>query len=163
MGNYNGRLLLIQCKDVSKTISVGEVKEFVASVGVYPKKMTFCIFVSNKKSSSHNYKGFSHDAVIWVNNSDYDILLTNISNLQSDLIAHKFKYRTENDEIEKVKEDISTIAKEITEIKKTNKKIDEQLNDKKNRDNELIFCVKIIIVILFIFLIFYVIKFFNDK
>jgi Restriction endonuclease len=163
VGNYDGRMLLIQCKDVSKTISVAEIKEFIASIGIYPKKMTFCVFVSNKKSHTYSYKGFSNDAVVWVKNSDYDILLTNIFNLQNDIIAHKFKYKTENEEIEKVKEDISIMVKDITEIKEINKKIDKQLNDKSDRDNELILYCRIIIVILISFLMLYIIKFINDK
>ena len=154
---------MIQCKDVSKTISVSEIREFVASVGIYPKKMTLGVFVSNKKSQGYNYKGFSNDAVMWAKNSDCDILLTNIYDLQDDLIAHKFKYQTEDKEIEKLKEDISTINKDITEIKETSKKINKKLDDRRDRDNELIFYAKIIVVILFIFLMLYVTKFINDK
>jgi hypothetical protein len=48
MGNYNHRLILIQCKDLKRTISVGDIKEFEASVGRYPRSGTFSIFVSNK-------------------------------------------------------------------------------------------------------------------
>ena len=64
MGNYNRRLLLIQCKDLKKTISVGDVKEFEASIGRYPRRGTFGIFVSSKKSHNFN-KGFSLDAIDW--------------------------------------------------------------------------------------------------
>ena len=50
IGNYNGRLLLIQCKDVSKTISVSEVRKFEASVGIYPSSTSAS--TSNTFSSS---------------------------------------------------------------------------------------------------------------
>jgi uncharacterized protein YxjI len=69
--------------------------------------------LSNNKNSTKNYKGFSNDAVFWANNSNYDILLTDISNLHNDLIAHEFKFLTDDEEIEKVKKDISTIITKI--------------------------------------------------
>ena len=120
MGNYNRRLLLIQCKNLAKTISVGDVKEFEASVRRYPRRGTLSIFVSSKKSSSYSFnKGFSPDAIDWAKNSEYDILLTNIFNLQHDIVNYKFKNLKEDEKIEKVEKDISTLDKKI------DKKLDE--------------------------------------
>jgi hypothetical protein len=64
MGNYNRRLILIQCKDLNRTISVGDVKEFEASVGRYSRRGTFGIFVSSKRSQKNSFKkGFLPDAI----------------------------------------------------------------------------------------------------
>ena len=132
MGNYNRRLLLIQCKNLAKTISVGDVKEFEASVGRYPRRGTLSIFVSSKKSSSYSFnKGFSPDAIDWAKNSEYNILLTNIFNLQRDIVNYKFKNLKEDEKIEKVEEDISTLDKKFDDMK-----------------NEFIFYMKLIIIFL---------------
>ena len=135
MGNYNCRLLLIQCKDLKKMISVGNVKEFEASIGRYLRRGTFGIFVSSKKSHNFN-KGFSLDAIDWAENSEYDILLTNIFDLQDDITNYKFKNLKEDEKIEKVEEDISTLDKKL------DKKFDDMKNDIKR------FCYLIIFLIL---------------
>jgi hypothetical protein len=136
MGNYNRRLILIQCKDLKKTISVGDVKEFEASVGRYPRRGTLSIFVSSKRSYSHSFnKGFSPDAIDWAKNSEYDILLTNIFNLQDDIVNYKFKNLKDDEKIEKVEDDISTL----------DKKLDKKFDDMRN---EFIFYLKLIIIFL---------------
>jgi hypothetical protein len=145
---------LIQCKDVSKAISIGEVRKFEAFIGLYPKNTTLGIFVSNSKGSTRSYsRGFSNDAFFWAKKSNYDILLTDISNLHDDLIGHRFKFLTENEEIKKVKEDISTI---VTKIENIDKKLNENSNNQRDKDNALIFYARIITVTLLIFLILYV-------
>src|SRR4051812_37567672 len=133
MGNYNRHLLLIQCKNLAKTISVGDVKEFEASVGRYPRRGTLSIFVSSKKSSLYLFnKGFlPADAIDWAKNSEYNILLTNIFNLQRDIVNYKFKNLKEDEKIEKVEEDISTLDKKFDDMK-----------------NEFIFYMKLIIIFL---------------
>ena len=118
MGNYNHRLILIQCKDLKRTISVGNIKEFEASVGRYPRSGTFSIFVSNKRSHNTFNRGFSPDAIDWAENSEYDILLTNIFQLQDDIANYKFKNLKEDEKIEKVKEDIiSTLDEKFDDMK----------------------------------------------
>jgi len=118
MGNYNHRLILIQCKDLKRTISVGDIKEFEASVGRYPRSGTFGIFVSSKRSHNTFNRGFSPDAIDWAENSEYDILLTNIFQLQDDIANYKFKNLKEDEKIEKVKEDIiSTLDEKFDDMK----------------------------------------------
>ncbi len=140
MGNYNHRLLLIQCKDLAKTISIKEIKEFEASVRKYPKRGTFCIFVSSKKSHASTFnKGFSPDAIDWAKNCEYDILLTNIHNLQTDIINYEFKNLREDEEIEEIKKSYLTLDKKLDKINNENK--------------DLIFYVKIVILLLIILII----------
>jgi hypothetical protein len=141
MGNYNRRLLLIQCKNLAKMISVEDVKEFEASVGRYPRRGTLSIFVSSKKSSSYSFnKGFSPDAIDWAKNSEYDILLTNIFNLQHDIANYKFKNLKEDEKIEKVKEDIIST-------------LDEKFDDMKNEFSFYIKCFYYLIIFLILIII----------
>jgi len=140
MGNYNHRLLLIQCKDLAKTISIKEIKEFEASVRKYPKRGTFCIFVSSKKSHASTFnKGFSPDAIDWAKNCEYDILLTNIHNLQTDIINYEFKNLREDEKIEEIKKSYLTLDKKLDKINNENK--------------NLIFYIKIVILLLIILII----------
>ena len=140
MGNYNHRLLLIQCKDLAKTISIKEIKEFEASVRRYPKRGTFYIFVLSKKSHMNTFnKGFSPDAIDWTKNCEYDILLTNIHNLQTDIINYEFKNLREDEEIEEIKKSYLTLDKKLDKINNENK--------------DLIFYIKIVILLLIILII----------
>lgn len=142
---------MIQCKDVSKNISVKDIREFVSSAGIYQKKTAFCIFVSNKDNSNH--KGFSHDAIVWAKNSKLDILLTNIFLLQSDILSHEFKYLAEDEENEELRKDISTLNNKIEKInKKLNKKVEE--DDDKYKNIILLFIILIILNLLTIIKIF---------
>ena len=151
IGNYDGCLLLIQCKNVSKNISVKDIREFESSAGIYQKKTAFCVFVSNKSSPLHNNnKEFSSDAIVWVKNSKLDILLTNIFHLQNDILSHEFKYSAEDEENEELRKDISTLNNKVEKInKKLNKKVEEDDNKYKN----VIFYIKIVILLLIILII----------
>ena len=140
MGNYNHRLILIQCKDLKRTISVGDIKEFEASVGRYPRSGTFSIFVSNKRSHNTFNRGFSPDAIDWAENSEYDILLTNIFQLQDDIANYKFKNLKEDEKIEKVKEDIIST-------------LDEKFDDMKNEFSFHIKCFYYLIIFLILIII----------
>jgi hypothetical protein len=138
---------LIQCKNLSTTIGVGDIKNFDSSIGRFPMRETLCIFVSNKKSPLHNNnKGFSVDAINWAKNSEYDILLTNFDNLNKDIIEHKFKYLTNNEEIEDIKETI----KEIDERSETSIVLNKNLN--KKIDNYAIIIISLIILLIIILL-----------
>ena len=159
MGNYKGYLMMVQCKDVKKTISVKQVKEFESSVSNYQKKSTFCVFVSNKKSHNNFNHGFSPDAIDWAKNSKYDMLLTNIYNLQKDLDKHKFKYPLEEEEIEEIKEGISDLNKKFERIfenfdEKLAEKLNEKLKEYDEKRNMIFLFLIIIIIILIIMLIF---------
>src|ERR1043165_2214417 len=109
MGHYNGYLILVQYKDLSKSISVKDVREFEAAILNYPKKSTLCVFVSNRTNSRNFNNGFLPEAIDWAKNSKSDMVLTNIFNLQKDLWDHKFKYPTEEEEIKEMKEGISDL------------------------------------------------------
>ena len=147
MGHYNGYLILVQCKDLSRSISVKEVREFEAAVLNYPKKSTLCVFVSNRTNSRNFNNGFSPDAIDWAKKSKFDMVLTNISNLQKDLRDHKFKYLTEEKEIEEMKEGISDLNNKF-------EKFDEKLNEKFKEFEKKNMILIIIIIILLIIIIF---------
>ena len=148
MGHYNGYLILVQYKDLSKSISVKDVREFEAAILNYPKKSTLCVFVSNKTNSRNFNNGFSPEAIDWAKNSKSDMVLTNIFNLQKDLRDHKFKYPTEEEEIEEMKEGISDLNNKF-------EKFDEKFNEKfKEFEKKNIILIIIIIILLIIIIIF---------
>ena len=152
MGHYNGYLILVQCKDLSKSISVKDIREFEAAVLNYPKKSTLCVFVSNRTNSRNFNNGFSPEAIDWAKNSKYDMVLTNIFNLQKDLRDHKFKYPTEEEEIEEMKEGISDLN---NKFEKFDEKLNEKLNEKfKEFEKKNIILIIIVIIILLIIIIF---------
>src|ERR1044072_5826337 len=143
MGHYNGYLILVQCKDLSKSISVKDVREFEAAVLNYPKKSTLCVFISNRTNSQNFNNGFSPEAIDWAKNSKSDMVLTNIFNLQKDLRDHKFKFPTEEEEIEEMKEGISDLNNKF-------EKFDEKFNEKfKKFEKKNIILIIIIIIIIF--------------
>jgi hypothetical protein len=147
MGHYNGYLILVQCKDLSKSISVKDVREFEAAVLNYPKKSTLCVFVSNRTNSRNFNNGFSPEAIDWAKNSKSDMVLTNIFNLQKDLRDHKFKYPTEEEEIEEMKEGISDLNNKF-------EKFDEKFNEKFKEFEKKNIILIIIIILLIIIIIF---------
>ena len=147
MGHYNGYLILVQCKDLSKSISVKDVREFEAAVLNYPKKSTLCVFVLNRTNSRNFNNGFSPEAIDWAKNSKSDMVLTNIFNLQKDLRDHKFKYPTEEEEIEEMKEGISDLNNKF-------EKFDEKFNEKFKEFEKKNIILIIIIILLIIIIIF---------
>ena len=147
MGHYNGYLILVQCKDLSKSISIKDVREFEAAVLNYPKKSTLCVFVSNRTNSRNFNNGFSPEAIDWAKNSKSDMVLTNIFNLQKDLRDHKFKYPTEEEEIEEMKEGISDLNNKF-------EKFDEKFNEKFKEFEKKNIILIIIIILLIIIIIF---------
>ena len=147
MGHYNGYLILVQCKDLSKSISVKDVREFEAAVLNYPKKSTLCVFVSNRINSRNFNNGFLPEAIDWAKNSKSDMVLTNIFNLQKDLRDHKFKYPTEEEEIEEMKEGISDLNNKF-------EKFDEKFNEKFKEFEKKNIILIIIIILLIIIIIF---------
>ena len=83
-------------------------------------------------------------------NSKLDILLTNIFHLQNDILSHKFKYSTEDEENEELRKDIFTLNNKVEKInKKLNKKVEEDDDKYKN----VIFYIKIVILLLIILII----------
>jgi restriction endonuclease Mrr len=166
IGNYDGLLTLIQCKHYTNTIGVGEVRKFLGAITPWPKKTTFSIFVSSNESPDYNYnKGFSPDAIEFANNSQYNILLTNIQNLQTDIAGYKFKYLKESEEAEGIKEDLSKLNRRMRKLEsRVEKKGDEIMNQisDKIRDEinyfKLQFFIIFFVVLIFSLLIIYIIK-----
>ena len=149
MGHYNGYLILVQCKDLSKFINVKEVREFEAAVLNYPKKSTLCVFVSNRTNSRNFNNGFLPDAIDWAKNSNVDMVLTNIFNLQKDLQDHKFKYLTEEEEIEEMKEGISDLNNKFEGIfENFDEKLDEKFKEYEKKNIILIIIIIILIIII---------------
>lgn len=60
-----------------------------------------------------NVKGFSPEAIDWATNSNYDILLTNIYNLQNDIIGY---HLMEDQEIKEIKKQLITLNEKIKKI-----------------------------------------------
>lgn len=98
-------------------IGIQAIREFESLIERYHKRGTLSIFVTSKKSNAHNNnKGFSSKAIDWTTNSNYDILLTNIYNLQNDIIGYQFKNLMEDQEIKEIKEQLITLNENIKKI-----------------------------------------------
>ena len=95
IGNYNGRLVLVQCKKYTNTIGVEKVQEFEGAISQWNNKTKLCIFVSDGKNTQYRQNnGFSSDAHDCANNSSHDILLTNYDDLFTNFTRYRFKNLT---------------------------------------------------------------------
>jgi len=150
MGNYKGRTTLIQCKDYKNTIGIEEVWKFESSSRLYIKG-SFSILVASKKSHAYkNNKGFSLDSITWAENSKLDILLTNIHNLNNDIIGYHFKNLIEDEEIKVIKETLTELKKTLAKLKEKNSTVDKKI---KKIYVDSTFYFKIIILLLLMILL----------
>jgi len=151
IGNYKHYVLLVQCKDLTKQVSVGEIRSFLKIIKDYPKDI-LGVFVISKKNG---YSTPSIECAESAKNEGTNILLTNIYTIQKDIEEYEL-----NDEsfliIKKIEEKFE--EKFEDQDKKINEKINEKMEELQKKAiirDKIIICLLFVIIILIIILILY--------
>ncbi|CAG8834497.1 9220_t:CDS:1, partial [Gigaspora margarita] len=81
-GNYYGYLILVQCKNYDEKVDVSDIRKFEGVLSRYPKRTTLGIFVTLVVD------GYTKVAIERAGTSKFNLLLTNLSNIQQDILDY---------------------------------------------------------------------------
>ena len=153
IGNYRGRLVLVQCKKYTGTIGVDKIREFEGAISRWENRTKFCIFVSDGKNTKfRRNNGFSPDAINCANNSPHDILLTNYDELFTNFTSYSFKNLTDIEISKRIEENFQQFREDFQQSREEYK---EDIRKIREDNQNTIYFLKMIISMLFIIIIFF--------